>query len=112
MFLLRDAFQSSGHGFIWQTMGQDVSLYLVSPLDSEILYVRTSPLGFPYSTLMFFFSPFYMSHFIYEVPNYHLESVQLCFLLSSVSTSLTIWPKRDRESSKEFEFKFFHPLAE
>ena len=113
MFLLRDAFQSSGHGFIWQTMGQDVSLYLVSPLDSEVPVCKNSSTWFPLLyTDVVFFPPFYMSHFIYEVPNYHLESVQLCSLLSSVSASLTIWPKRDLESSKEFEFKFFHPLAE
>lgn len=85
-----------------------MSLYISSAhWTLKSLCGRTPPLGFPYSTLMWFFPPFYMSHFTDEVPNYHLESVRLCSLLCSISASLSWAGLRETwKGVKEFEFKF------
>lgn len=75
MFLLCDAFQSSGHGFIWPIMGQDVSLYLISPLDSEIPVCKNSSNWFPllYTDVCFF--PFLYESFYIWGPRLPLKRV-------------------------------------
>lgn len=75
-----------------------MSLYISSAhWTLKSLHVRTPPLGFPYSTLMWgFFPPFYMSHFTDEVPNYHLEFTAL--LPSFLSFCFTLLRSGMRET--------------
>lgn len=100
MFFLSDACQSSGHGFIWQMMGQDVSLYPISPLDFEILVHKNS-------------SPLVLYELFYIWGPILLFREFMALFLSFLSFWLSLLRFSMRETWQEigkslFEFKFFH----
>ena len=113
MFLLCDAFQSSGHGVIWQTMGQDVSLYLISALDAEIPACKNSSTWFSLLyTDVGFFPPFLYESFYRWGPKLPFRVYSSApFFPQFLLHSLKIWHERDLGRSKKFEFEFSHHRA-
>lgn len=88
-----------------------MSLYISSAhWTLQSLYGRTPPVGFPYSTLICFFSPFLYESFYRWGPQLPLRecSALLPSLLSFCFALFWAGLRENWKGVKEFEFKFFH----